>query len=95
MAVASWFQSSHRVLAVFVSVMLFLGGALSWLGWQLLAQERALEKQRIQERLGHAADRIASTLQRGYSGLESYLNIVPGPDVNLNRHVIGPHFCTT
>ena len=81
MSLASWFQPSHRTLAAFLSLMLILGGALGWFGWRLLAQERALEKQRIQERLEQAADRIASVLQRGLSDLEGYLNFLPGPDV--------------
>jgi signal transduction histidine kinase len=80
MSLASWFQPSHRTLAAFLSLMLILGGALGWFGWRLLAQERALEKQRIQERLEQAADRIASVLQRGLSDLEGYLNFLPGPD---------------
>jgi len=62
--------------------MLILGGALGWLGWRLLAQERALEKQRIQERLEQAADRIASALQRDLYDFELYLNFLPGPDAN-------------
>jgi signal transduction histidine kinase len=80
MSLASWFQPSHRTLAAFLCLMLILGGALGWLGWRLLAQERALEKQRVQERVEQAADRIASVLQRGLSDLEGYLNFLPGPD---------------
>lgn len=82
MSLASWFQPSHRILAAFLSLMLILGGALGWLGWRLLAQERALEKQRIQERLEQAADRIALALQRGLYDFELYLNFLPGPDAN-------------
>ena len=79
MALASWFQPSHRILAAFLGLMLILGGAFGWLGWRLLAQERALERQRVQERLEQAADRIASMLQRGLSDLDGYLDFTPGP----------------
>jgi len=40
---------------------------LAWLSWQLLEQDRALENQRIQERLEHAADLIAAALERRLS----------------------------
>ena len=42
--------------------MCLLGGALAWLWWQLLSQDRQLETQRVQERLELAADRVAAAL---------------------------------
>jgi signal transduction histidine kinase len=36
---------------------------LGWFGWKLLDQQRAVEAQRLQERLDQAADRIAATLR--------------------------------
>jgi nitrogen-specific signal transduction histidine kinase len=59
--------------------MLVLGGALGWLGWQLLKQDRALEGQRLQERLELAADHMAAALQQSLTDLESYLSFVPRP----------------
>jgi signal transduction histidine kinase len=59
--------------------MLVLGGALGWLGWQLLKQDRALEGQRMQERLELAADHMAAALQQSLTDLESYLSFVPSP----------------
>jgi signal transduction histidine kinase len=59
--------------------MLILGGALGWLGWQLLKQDRALEGQRMQERLELAADHMAAALQQSLTDLESYLSFVPSP----------------
>jgi signal transduction histidine kinase len=59
--------------------MLVLGGALGWLGWQLLKQDRALEGQRLQERLELAADQMAAALQQSLTNLESYLSFVPVP----------------
>jgi len=51
MGLALWLRPPGRTLAVFLCLMLVLGGALGWLGWQLLKQDRALEGQRMQERL--------------------------------------------
>jgi signal transduction histidine kinase len=47
-------------------VAIVLGGAagLGWLGWRLLEQDRALERQRIQERLDVAADLAGAALVR-------------------------------
>jgi signal transduction histidine kinase len=59
--------------------MFVLGGALGWLGWQLLKQDRALEGQRVQERLELAADHMAAALQQSLTDLESYLSFVPSP----------------
>jgi signal transduction histidine kinase len=79
MGLAGWLRPPGRTLAVFLCLMLVLGGALGWLGWQLLKQDRALEGQRVQERLELAADRMAAALQLSLTDLESYLGFVPGP----------------
>jgi signal transduction histidine kinase len=57
--------------------MFILGGAMGWLGWQILKQERALERQRLQESLERAADHMAAALQKNLADLESYLSFVP------------------
>ena len=59
--------------------MLVFGGAMGWLGWQLIEQERSLERQRVQDQLERAADHMAATLQRSLSELETYLGVIPGP----------------
>jgi len=79
MWLALWLQPPRRTLAVFLCLMLVLGGALGWLGWQLLTQDRALEGQRVQERLELAADNMAAALQHSLTDLESYLSFVPSP----------------
>jgi len=79
MGLALWLRPPGRTLAVFLCLMLVLGGALGWLGWQLLKQDRALEGQRMQERLELAADHMAAALQLSLTDLESYLSFVPGP----------------
>jgi signal transduction histidine kinase len=79
MGLALWLRPPRRTLAVFLCLMLVLGGALGWLGWQLLKQDRALEGQRVQERLELAADHMAAALQQSLTDLESYLSFVPSP----------------
>ena len=77
MGLAIWLRSPRRTLTVFLTLMLVLGGALGWFGWQLLRQDRALEGQRRQELLEQAVDRMAALLQQSLTDLESYLSFVP------------------
>ena len=79
MGLAVWFRPPRRTLGVFLCLMLVLGGALAWLGWQWLKQDLALEGQRLQESLELAADRMAARLQQSLADLESYLSFVPSP----------------
>ena len=82
MRLALWLQPPRRTLAVFLCLMFVLGGALGWLGWKLVKQDRALEGQRVQERLELAADHMAAALQQSLTDLESYLSFVPSPGAN-------------
>ena len=90
-----WFEPPHRTLAVFLSLMLVFGGALAWLGWQLLEQDRSLERQRAQERLEQGADYLVAELQRGLSIIDGYLSFAPSlaasepPDGLIVLHVTG------
>src|SRR5215472_18227200 len=67
MALTQWFRSPRYFLTLFLAIMLILAASLSWLSWRLLKQDRALESQRIQERLDNAADLIAASLLRKFS----------------------------
>ncbi len=60
MRFAQWLKPPRRTLAIFLGLMSLFGGALAWPGWQWLEQDRALERQRVQERLEHAADAMAA-----------------------------------
>ncbi len=79
MRLADWLHPPGRLLVVFLCLMVVLGGALGWLGWQWLKQDRALEGQRLQERLEQTADQIAAALQLSLADLESYQSFVPSP----------------
>ena len=79
MGLVKWLRPPGRTLAVFLCLMLFLGGTLGWLGWRLLEQDRALEKQRLQERLELAADGMAAALEQSLADLENHLGFIPSP----------------
>src|SRR5262245_35216049 len=81
MSFVQWIRPHHHVLVIFLSIMLVFGGTLSWLGWQLLEQDRALEGKRLQERLEQAADQIVAALLHSHSELEAYLISSPGPGI--------------
>jgi signal transduction histidine kinase len=79
MGLALWLRPPNRTLAVFLCLMLILGGALGWLGSQMLKQDRALERQRLQEILEREVDHMAAALQKSLANLENYLRFVPSP----------------
>ena len=47
--------------------------ALGWLGWRLLDQDRALERQRVRERLANDAGLLATESERALAGWEALL----------------------
>jgi len=67
MSLRLWFRSPRYLLTLFLAIMLVLAASLGWLSWRLLKQDRALESQRIQERLDNAADLVAASLLRKFS----------------------------
>jgi signal transduction histidine kinase len=72
-----WFRPPRRVLTSFLVVVVACVGALAWLGYRFLEQDRALESQRIQEQLEFAADRATTSLERRLAELESILDGTP------------------
>jgi signal transduction histidine kinase len=73
-----WLRPPRRVLTGFLAVVVACVGALAWLGQRLLDQDRALEDQRVQESLEHAADLVAPALERRLTELEGALDRAPG-----------------
>jgi len=72
----SWRKASRfpprvaRLLALVAAVPLL---ALLWVGWRVLAQDRALEGQQIQQRVERAADIATAALQRAVEASERRL----------------------
>jgi signal transduction histidine kinase len=58
-----WLKPPRQLLLILFLLTLVSVSALGWFGWRLLDQERIVEAQRTQERLEHAADRLAATLR--------------------------------
>jgi hypothetical protein len=83
-------QPPRRVLALFVAVAVVSMSALVWLSWRLLRQDRALEDQRIQERLERAADLITTSLDLGLSRIEAGLSALADPGSEALSVVFGP-----
>lgn len=70
MLLARWFRPPRRTLTVFLCLMVVLGCALGWLGWQVIERDRLAEQGRVQERLELATTRICAALQSGLTGLD-------------------------
>lgn len=82
MRFSRWFHPPHRLLSLFLSITLALAVGLVWLGWRILQQDRALEGQRIQQRLAQAADLASANLSHGLASLEQSvgaLSVLPDP----------------
>jgi hypothetical protein len=73
MQLREWFRPPRHLWVLFLAVTVVSAVALCWLSWRLLEQDRALENQRIQERLEHAADLIAGALHQRLRDLEEQL----------------------
>ncbi len=85
MASGARFRPPRPLLVAFLAFTLAPVVALGWLGWRLLEQERALERQRAHESLQGAADRIGATLARQITEIEGRLSsLVVTPD-----HAVG------
>jgi signal transduction histidine kinase len=67
---ARWFRPPRRTLTVFLCLMIVLGAALGWLGWQVIERDRLAEQGRVQERLELATDHIAAALQSSLASLD-------------------------
>jgi len=80
----------RNVLILFMAAAVVLVSALVWMSWRLLAQERALEDQRIQERLENAADLIVTSLDLGLSEIENRLSLLSDPGDHALSVAFGP-----
>ena len=69
----------NRLLVLFLAVIVLPAGALAWLGWRLLEQDRALLNQRVQERLERDAMRVSAEVRRQIDGLRLELPFLIKP----------------
>ena len=73
MDLRTWFRPPRHLVVLFLGISLVLMGTLGWLGVRLFRQDRALERQRVQDRLERAADIVAGELQTRLSSIEEQL----------------------
>src|SRR5262247_2354940 len=57
-------QRIHAVIALSAGLTLLVASALGWLGWKVISQERALDRQRQRERLEQTADAVAARVPK-------------------------------
>ncbi|MDP3775176.1 MAG: HAMP domain-containing sensor histidine kinase [Gemmatimonadales bacterium] len=65
MALRDWLQPPRRLVVLFLLIALIVVTAMGGLAWRFLDQDRALERQRTQDRLERTADVITAALGRG------------------------------
>lgn len=60
----------------FVAITIVPAAALGWLSWRILEQDRALESQRVRERLEHSADLVVAALDRRLTETEGQIAVL-------------------
>ena len=70
----SWLSLPPKLPGLFLVATLVPVAALVWLGWHLLEQDRALENQRILERLEVGTDLIAAAIDRRIAEMQDRLS---------------------
>lgn len=81
----------HPLLSRFLAITVVLVGALGWLGWRLLEQDRELERQRTRDVLENSADLAVAALLRSMSALNDSLAalLVRAPATTLGADLPG------
>lgn len=74
MILRDWFRPPRQLLTFYLAGTIAAAAALTWLGWRMLEQERALEAQRAQERLEIMCDRVTAIFQRSLDELAKQLS---------------------
>src|SRR5436190_1806231 len=78
MKLAPWFQPPRVVLTLFITLMTVCALGL---GWQVVVQDRAVEAQRRQEQVEHAADRAVVAMARALAVADVNVTITTSGDV--------------
>ena len=77
MPFAQWLRPPRRTLTVFLCLMIVLGSALGWLGWQVIERDRLVERGQVQDRVERSADHIAAALLRSLADLDHRAAVQP------------------
>jgi signal transduction histidine kinase len=73
MPAGQWFCAPRHLPLLFLAIAVAPAVAVTWLSWRLLEQDRALEAQRIHERLESAADLAGAQLRQAQAEIEEAL----------------------
>lgn len=73
MRLRQWVRPPHHLLLLFVAVTGIMAATLAWVGWRLVEQDRALERQQVRDRLESAADLVAAALVRSVGETDAQL----------------------
>ena len=76
MPMRDWLRPPRNLLVLFLGTTLVLTAGLGWLGWRLLQQDRAVEAQRVRDRLDSAADLIAAEMRQTLTAAEAQLTLL-------------------
>jgi signal transduction histidine kinase len=83
MGLVDWFRPPRVVFTLFVALMGACAMALTWLGWQVLVQDRVVEAQRRQERVESAADRAVATMERALTAADAVITVAANGSVDV------------
>ena len=84
MLLGRWLYAPRHLLVSFLAITVVPATVLGWLSWRLLEQDRALEAQRVRERLEHTADLLVTALDRRLVETEDQLPaLVLSPPADL------------
>lgn len=78
-------RSPLNLLVLFLGTTIVLLTSLGWLGWQSFQQDRAVEVQRVRERLESATDLIAAQIRQNLTDVEEQLtrlSVLPAEGVD-------------
>jgi len=79
------FRPPRHLLVLFLGTTFVLLAGLGWLGWRSFQQDRAVEVQRVRDRLESATDLIAAEIRQNLAEVEEQLtrlSLLPTADVD-------------
>ncbi|HLJ27359.1 MAG TPA: HAMP domain-containing sensor histidine kinase [Candidatus Angelobacter sp.] len=91
MPLREWLKPPKSLLIVLFLLTMVAVSSLSWLGWRLLQQERAVADQRTQEQLERTADQVVANLRGTLAEARERLSawpITPPPDGQPDHGVL-------